>query len=244
MAMNRAEFDADFAEAAKQAQRMLDVRKPATALSRFYFDPRPEDRRILRASTTGAPSRAATTTRRWPMLTTGKTGEMIAVLPETAKFKHRPARRRPLRLVVQAGLQGRRLADHPHHRAVLPAGAGRCDAQGYPYMGAIWYRMRSMCRHRPRARRSTSTAPAIETEAWVWVNGNSSATANTTSLRAPERPRHGRDQRAGARQEEQLAIRVHTGTAPPPSPTACAPACSSTARRRKRSPNSHNSASG
>ena len=38
-AMERAEADADFAAAAKHAQGMIDVRKPATALSRFYWDP-------------------------------------------------------------------------------------------------------------------------------------------------------------------------------------------------------------
>ncbi len=86
MEMHRAEWRADFTEAVKQAQKMLDVRAQASRLSRFYFDPNPaKDGDDVGYYYWGAAARKKYYQKLADM-TTGKTGDMIAVLPERAKF--------------------------------------------------------------------------------------------------------------------------------------------------------------
>jgi len=84
LAMNRAEFDGNFVEAAKQAQRMVDARKPATALSRWYFAPTPDGKDSYGFYYWGAGARRDYY-QKVADAVTGKTGEMIAKLPEGAK---------------------------------------------------------------------------------------------------------------------------------------------------------------
>jgi len=68
---------------------MLDVRKPATALSRFYFDPNPQTGESMGFYYWGAVARRDYY-QTLAALTTGKTGDLVAVLPERAKFQIDP----------------------------------------------------------------------------------------------------------------------------------------------------------
>jgi hypothetical protein len=168
LAMNQAEFNANFAEAAKQAQRMVDVRKPATALSRFYFDPNPQDGESSGFYYWGAVQRRDYY-QKMADLTTGKTGTMVAVLPEKARFKTDPRD------------DGRYLSwfaanfDDKNWDAISTTmpfyGQGYTDPQGYPYMGALWYRLTVDVPNSAKGKRVFLYAPAVESEAWVWVNG-------------------------------------------------------------------------
>jgi len=168
MAMNRAEFNADFAEAARQAQRMVDMRAPATALSRWYFDPNPANGESIGFYYWGSVSRQQYY-QQMADLTTGKDGETVAVLPEMAKFKIDPR--------DDGRYQGWYAPEWKDNdwqsiSTTVPFyGQGYTDEQGYPYMGALWYRLSVDVPAAARGKKVFLYCPAVETEAWVWVNG-------------------------------------------------------------------------
>ena len=166
LAMHRAEWDADFAEAVKQAQRLIDQRKEAAKISRFYWDPRPDEEQGYFAW--GIVARRGYYQRMADM-TTGKTGQRIAVLPERAKFAVDPRDDGRFRRWYAPEFDDRSwktaLTTMPFY------GQGYMDQEGYPYLGAMWYRLRVDVPAFARGKRVFLHAPAVETEAWVWVNG-------------------------------------------------------------------------
>src|SRR5262249_37308306 len=85
MAMHKAEFAADFAEAARQAEYMLKQREPLFVMNRCFFDINPMGGESYGFYYWGAVARRDYY-RKMADLTTGKTGDMIAVLPEQARF--------------------------------------------------------------------------------------------------------------------------------------------------------------
>ena len=169
MAMMRAEFDADFAEAAKQAQGMLDARKPATALSRFYFDPRPDTGESYGFYYWGSVARRDYY-RGMADLTTGKAGEMIAVLPEQAKFSIDPRDDGRSDWWFKPEFDDRKW---PTILTTVPfLGQGPyLDEAGYPYMGAMWYRLKVDVPASAKGKTIKLYCAAAESEGWVWVNG-------------------------------------------------------------------------
>ncbi len=48
---------------------------------------------------------------------------------------------------------------------------GYLSAEGYPYVGVVWYRFRVDVPASAAGRRVVLLAPVVETEAWAWVNG-------------------------------------------------------------------------
>jgi hypothetical protein len=171
-AMERAEADANFTEAARQAQRMVDIRKPATALSRFYWDPaktaHPEVGEAEGMYYWGAVAR-----RKYYQtmadLTTGKTGDMIAVLPEQAKFSIDPRDEGRFDGWYRPGFDDRNWQNAVTTRPFFAQ--GYLDAKGFPYMGAMWYRLDVQVPASAKGKPVKLYCPAAETEAWVWVNG-------------------------------------------------------------------------
>jgi hypothetical protein len=171
-AMERAEAKADFVEAARQAQRMVDIRKPATALSRFYWDPtttaHPEIGEAEGFYYWGAVAR-----RKYyesmADLTTGKSGDMIAVLPEQAKFRIDPRDEGRFDGWYRADFEDK---DWQNALTTRPFFAqGYIDAKGFPYMGAMWYRFDVDVPASASGKTVKLYCPAAETQAWVWVNG-------------------------------------------------------------------------
>jgi len=211
MAMNRAEFEANFLEAAKQAQRMLDVRAPATALSHSYFDPRPD------GDSWGYYYWGSVSRRNYYQkvadAVTGKTGEMVVILPEKAKCKLDPRDDGRYDLWSAPGLKDDDwttvLTTMPFYRQV----AGGCDAQGYPYLGALWYRMAFDAPASAKGKKVYLYCAAIEPEAWVWVNGK--YIGHREYHEPYERPNALDVDISSALvpgKKNAIAIRVHTGT--------------------------------
>jgi beta-galactosidase/beta-glucuronidase len=102
-------------------------------------------------------------------MTGGKTGDLIAVLPERARFRIDPR---------DDGRYGHWYApdfndaDWQTLLTTVPFyGQGYRDPQGYPYLGAMWYRMDADVPAAAKGRSVFLYVPAIEVEAWVWVNG-------------------------------------------------------------------------
>jgi hypothetical protein len=168
MAMHRAEFAADFREAAKQADIMLEQRKPLFALSRSFFDINAMTGESYGFYYWGTVARRDYY-RKMADLTTGKTGDLIGVLPEQARFAIDP--RDDGRF---AGWFEPSFDDHAWK--AIPTTApfyiqGHRDTEGYPYLGAMWYRLEADVPAAAKGRKVFLYAPALESEAWVWVNG-------------------------------------------------------------------------
>ncbi|HOK80449.1 MAG TPA: DUF4838 domain-containing protein, partial [bacterium] len=210
MEMHRAEWKCDFAEAARQAQRMLDVRAQASKLSRFYFDPNPARGGDDVGYYYWAASARAKYYQQLADMTTGKTGEMIAVLPEKVKFS--------LDVRDDGRYMGWYLPEFDDSKwtsisTTIPFyGQGYCDSQGYPYMGVIWYRTNVNVPSWAKGKRIFLYAPAVETEAWVWVNGK--LVGHRPYRDAYERPNEINMDVTDAiipGKTNLIAIRIHTG---------------------------------
>ncbi len=209
MAMHKAEFEANFEETAKQAQRMLDVRNQASRLSRFYFDPNP----ARGGDDVGYYYWGAAARRDYYKkladMTTGKTGEMVAVLPEKAKFSIDPrddGRYMGWYLPEFNDKEWKTiLTTMPFYRQ------GYCDQQGYPYMGVIWYRLEVNVPSSIKNKKVFLYAPAVETEAWIWINGK--LVGHRPYRDAYERPNEINMDISDAVKpgRNTIAIRVHTG---------------------------------
>jgi len=172
-AMERAEFDANWEEAARQAEQMNEVVKPAMALSRFYFD--------ISTDPNKQPGQAhgyyywGTLMRRdyyrkMAAATTGSEGEMIAVLPEKAKFSIDP--RDDGRF---EGWYRTEFDDHDWDTSLTTrpffAQGKHLDERGHPYTGVLWYRLEVDVPSEATGKLARIHCMAAETEAWVWVNG-------------------------------------------------------------------------
>jgi len=174
-AMERAEFDANWVEAAKQAQRMNDVLKPAMAISRFYWDLETEANRKRSVGQAHGFYYWGVNMRRdyyqkMADLTTGEKGDMIAVLPELAKFSIDPRDDGRFDGWYQTDWDD---ADWETMLTTRPffAQGKHLDERGFPYMGALWYRLDVDVPRRAAGKPARIHCMAAETEAWVWVNG-------------------------------------------------------------------------
>ncbi len=168
VAMHKAEFAADFAEAARQAERMLEQRKPLFALDRSFFDINPMTGESSGFYYWGAVARRDYY-RKVADLTTGKTGDKVAVLPEQARFVTDPRDEGRFAGWFESDFDDR------GWKAISTTTPfyvqGHRDAQGYPYLGALWYRLEVDVPASAKGRKVFLYAPAVESEAWVWVNG-------------------------------------------------------------------------
>src|SRR5258708_2047522 len=102
-------------------------------------------------------------------MTSGKTGDLIAVLPEKAAFStdphddglfaewYKPA-------FNDKGWPGV-LTTHPFYAQ------GYTDEAGHTYTGQMWYRLKVKVPASAKGKKVMLYAPVIETEAWCWVNG-------------------------------------------------------------------------
>jgi hypothetical protein len=211
IAMNRAEFDADFAEAAKQARRMVDVRAPATALSRFYFDPNPARGGESQGFYYWGSVARQQYYQKMADLTTGNTGETVAVLPERAKFKIDPRDDGRYQGWYAPNLKDN---DWQAVSTTVPFyGQGYTDAEGYPYLGAMWYRLNVDVPAAAKGKKVFLYCPAVETEAWVWVNGQ--FIGHRVYHESYERPNPIDMEVTDALlpgKSNNVVIRVHTGT--------------------------------
>jgi hypothetical protein len=163
VAMTDAELTCRFADAAKQASRMLQLRKQMNALNPFLA---PEG--AMPYEYWGVTQRSAFY-QSLADLTDGKKGSMVAILPETAAFKTDP---RDDGVVggwfspdySQAGWKPI-LTTRPFYMQ------GYQDKDCYPYLGNIWYRLTVDVPASAVGKKVMLYSTVLETEGWVWVNG-------------------------------------------------------------------------
>jgi len=211
MAMSRADFDADFAEAAKQAQRMVDVRKPATELSRWYFDPQPPTGESAGYYYWGSVARRDYY-QKMAALTGGANGEMVAVFPEKVKSTIDPRDDGRYDGWYAADFRDKGWESILTTMPFYQQAEGCVDEQGFPYMGVMWYRMTVDVPASAKGKKVFIYAPAVETEAWVWMNGQ--LVGHRPYIPAYVRPNEiDMDVTQALKPGERncVAIRVHTG---------------------------------
>ncbi len=212
MAMHRAEFAADFREAAAQAEYMLKQREPLSALSRSFFDIKRDTGESWGFYYWGTVARRDYY-RKMADLTTGKTGDLVAVLPEHARFAVDPRDDGRFAGWSEPGFDDRAWKQIPTTAPFYIHGYR--DDSGYPYLGAMWYRLDVEVPAAAKGRKVMLYAPAVESEAWVWVNGRFAG--HREYHEAYERPNPiDMDVTAalkpGAR--NSVVVRVHTGLNP------------------------------
>jgi hypothetical protein len=169
MAMTGAEWECNFAEAVKQADHMLEQRKQLHALSPFYCQP--DDAKAESGFYYWGVAARRDYYQNLADRLSGKTGDLVAVLPEKAEFRLDPRDEGRF-----AGWYSPDFADGDWQTVKTTApfylqGKGLLDEQGYPHMGAMWYRLTVDVPASAAGKKVVLYAPTVETEAWAWVNG-------------------------------------------------------------------------
>ncbi len=167
MAMSSAEFAGQFKEAAKQAEAMMPIRKQLMGISPFWVldNEKPYDAGIWYW---GVVARAAWY-HKLADLANGKSGELIALLPEQAQFSTDPN--------DEGRFAGWYLPafDSGHWSTIQSTkpfyAQGYMSKEGYPYLGNIWYRFEVDIPDSARGKPVHLMCPVVDTEAWAWVNG-------------------------------------------------------------------------
>ncbi|MBM3473324.1 MAG: DUF4838 domain-containing protein [Armatimonadetes bacterium] len=208
MATQDAEQQSQFAEAARHAERMMALRKELHAINPFYiwYD---EERYHSGIWYWGVEDR-----KKWYLdladRMSGKTGDLIARLPEDALFRTDP---------YDAGIADEWCAGEVREASWRPIATtkplylqGHEDAEGHPYVGSVWYRLRVDVPDSAAGRKIMLYVPTVETEAWCWVNGQ--YVGHRPYREAYVRPAEaefGVSQAVRPGQTNLIAIRVSTG---------------------------------
>jgi len=167
MAMHKAEWACNFAEAVKQADFMLAQRKQLHDLSPFYC--MPDDKKTESGFYYWGLNARRDYYQKLADLTGSVKGKLIAVLPEKAAFTLDP---RDEGRFARWYLPGFTAKDWKPIATTAPFYTqGHRDKVGYPYMGALWYRFQVEAPASAKGKKVKLYAPAIETEVWGWVNG-------------------------------------------------------------------------
>ncbi|MBI4027412.1 MAG: DUF4838 domain-containing protein [Verrucomicrobia bacterium] len=170
LAMTEAEWAGDFAEAVKQADYMLAQRAKLNALSMFYSEPNDADP-TSGFYYWGVVNRKAYYQKLADRIS-GKTGDIIARLPDKAQFRTDPRDEGRFSDWHAPELKNGKdwqtvLTTKPFYLQVK----GGLDEAGYPWLGNIWYRLKVDVPSFAKGKKVMLYAPTVETEAWVWVNG-------------------------------------------------------------------------
>lgn len=207
MAMTQAEWSGNFANAAAHAQRMLDLRKELHAINPFLM-PAGDEQYAYWGVT-----KRKDYYQMFADLTSGKTGDMVALLPERAMLRIDPHDEGVFYVWYNPDFEEREwksvLTTRPFYMQ------GYMDERGHPYTGHLWYRLKVDVPASAAGRKIMLCAPVVESEAWAWVNG--SYVGHRKYQDAYERPCEMILDVTDAikpGETNTVAIRVHTGLAP------------------------------
>jgi hypothetical protein len=173
LAMNRAEFTAQFSEAVRQADIMFKQREQLSAISGFFHIPESKDprRRYFAGSHYWNLTQRKEHYQAMLDMTTGKTGDLVVLAPREVTFRLDDA---------DQGRIGRwydPAFDRSAWRTIDTAtpfylqGDGMYDTRGVPYVGFMWYVFELDVPKAAIGRPISLYAPIVATEAWVWCNG-------------------------------------------------------------------------
>ncbi|NQU11818.1 DUF4838 domain-containing protein, partial [bacterium] len=171
LALHDAEFDARWADAAAQCDRMIELRMQLNAISPFLAMPpakKAPERYYSGDGYYGVLDRREHFLK-LADLTSSKTGDLVALAPATARFAMDPAGVGQALGWHQPGFDRR---DWQEIDTTKPYYAqGYLSEDGVPTIGRMWY-VFELDVPRKFARRSISVySPVVTCQAWVWING-------------------------------------------------------------------------
>jgi len=167
VAMHQAEWAGEFANAAECADKMMALRGELHAIDPFYiwYD---EERYHSGIWYWGLAERRAYYQQLADM-TSGKTGDLITLLPEIADLRTDPyddgIAEEWYAAEVRVGGWEAVSTTRPFYTQ------GHEDEHGHTDLGYVWYHFRVPLPESAAGRRVHLYAPVVETEAWTWVNG-------------------------------------------------------------------------
>lgn len=162
-----AERAGDFAGAAGYAARMLSLRKELHAVSPFFIwsDESGYHTGVWYWTITDRKKYYQSLADKM----SGKTGDLVALLPEKAMFRTDPHDEGIFAEWYKPGLR------ETGWKPILTTKPFYCqgyeDAEGHPYVGYIWYRLKVDLPESAKGNKVILYAPVVETEGWCWVNG-------------------------------------------------------------------------
>ncbi len=173
VAMNKAQLTGDFPEAVRQANIMLSIRPTLHDINSFLIMPNERKPDGKTDYNTGLwywriGDRAAYYQKLADMQS-GKTGKLVATLPQQAKFSTDPKDAGRFAGWYQPDWNTSQwqtvTTAKPFYLQV------HMDKTGYPYLGEMWYQFKVKVPASARGQKVLLYAPVVEAEAWTWVNG-------------------------------------------------------------------------
>ncbi len=173
MAMNDAELHGTFAEATRQAKVMLSIRPQLFAIDPFLMKANERTPEGGVDYSTGVWGWAVTDRMEYFQkltdLTSGVTGDLVALLPQKPAFTIDPKDEGRFAGWFKEDWNAANWktisTDTPFYLQ------GYMDKTGYPYLGQMWYQFKTDMPAKFGGKRVHLRAPIVESEAWVWVNG-------------------------------------------------------------------------
>jgi hypothetical protein len=173
MAMNNAEYAGDFAGAASHADAMLALRQQLYDINPFWTLPKERGFSEKAPYASGVwywtIQNRADYYRTLSDMTSGKTGDMVALLPQMAEFKLDPRDDGRFARWYDPSRDNSKWATISTTAPFYTQ--GYADASGYPYLGYMWYRFKVDVPSSAKGKPVHLYIPVVETEGWAWVNG-------------------------------------------------------------------------
>jgi hypothetical protein len=166
--MHQAEFDGRYTDAANCADRMMQIRGKLHAVNPFYIW-NDENGYHTGIFYWGIEKRKQYYQKLADM-TSGKTGELITMLPKTSLFRTDKYDEGIASEWYQPISPTENWKNIDVTRPFYVQGYE--DANGYPYLGTIWYRFDVEIPASVENKKVVLNAATLVPEGWCWVNGN------------------------------------------------------------------------
>jgi len=171
MAMHDAEFNADYAKAANEAESMLACRRELEEITPFYVRTK-ADLYFLNSGEMywGATHRKAHYLKLADLLN-GKTGALVAMAPRQAKVALDPADAGHVSGWYDTGFDRKAWKAIDTCKPFYLQMPGALTSDNIPYQGYLWYNFELDVPASAKDKPLTLYSPIVVDDAWVWVNG-------------------------------------------------------------------------
>lgn len=175
MAMHAAEFNGDFAGAARQADVMFSHREAIYAINPFLHMPERLDRTDGGGRNSGVWYWTLTDRKRFYQEVddrgNGKTGQRVVLLPRRMAFTLDPGDRGRILRWFLPGQDRKTWSQIDTTQPYYLQTPGAFDDTCMPYAGALWYACEVEIPRAANAKPLRLFIPTLSAQAWVWVNG-------------------------------------------------------------------------
>ncbi|MCE9591551.1 MAG: DUF4838 domain-containing protein [Planctomycetes bacterium] len=173
LALNRAEFTGNYPEAIKQADYMFEQRVALNKISGYFSIPETKDphRVYFSGSYYWNLTQRKEHYEKLRDMTTGKTGDLVAMAPRSVKFSIDDADLGRYGRWYDPGFDRARWRTIDTATPFYLQDPAWLDKRGVPYVGFMWYVFELDVPASAIGKPVHVYAPIVATEAWVWTNG-------------------------------------------------------------------------